>query len=110
MTAFNFAEKFRFPVILAPDEVIGHLRENMVIPEPGDLAVIDRKKPSGPPEDYKPFAADADGVAPLSAYGSEYIFHVSSSMHGPDGYSNNNPGQCGLAGRATAPEDRDAPG
>ncbi|MHB9097186.1 MAG: 2-oxoacid:acceptor oxidoreductase subunit alpha [Syntrophales bacterium] len=91
VTAFNFAEKFRIPVIFAPDEVIGHLRENVVIPEPGDLAVIERKKPSGPPEDYKPFAADADGVAPLSAYGSEYIFHVSSSMHGPDGYSNNNP-------------------
>ncbi len=30
-------------------------------------------------------------MAPLSTYGSEYIFHVSSSMHGPDGYSNNNP-------------------
>jgi len=91
VTAFNFAEKFRIPVVLAPDEVIGHLRENMVIPAPGDLAVIDRKKPIGSPEAYKPFVADADGVAPLSAYGSEYIFHVSSSMHGPDGYSNNNP-------------------
>ena len=91
VTAFNFSEKFRIPVILAPDEVIGHLRENVVIPAPGDLEVIDRKKPSGPPEVYKPFAADADGVAPLSAYGSDYIFHVSSSMHGPDGYSNNNP-------------------
>lgn len=91
VTAFNFAEKFRVPVILAPDEVIGHLRENVRIPAPGELEVIDRKKPSGPPEKYKPFAADADGVAPLAAYGSDYIFHVSSSMHGPDGYSNNNP-------------------
>jgi 2-oxoglutarate ferredoxin oxidoreductase subunit alpha len=91
VTAFNFSEKYRIPVILAPDEVVGHLRENMVIPAPGDLEVIDRKKPTGPPEKYKPFTADADGVAPLSSYGSDYIFHVSSSMHGPDGYSNNNP-------------------
>jgi 2-oxoglutarate ferredoxin oxidoreductase subunit alpha len=53
--------------------------------------VVERKKPTGPPEKYKPFTADADGVAPLSAYGSDYIFHVSSSMHGPDGYSNNDP-------------------
>ena len=89
--AFNFAEKYRIPVILAPNEVVGHLRENVIVPEPGDLEVIDRKKPAGVPENYKPFAADADGVAPLAAYGSRYVFHVSSSMHGPDGYSNNNP-------------------
>ena len=89
--AFNFAEKYRVPVILAPDEVVGHLRENVIVPEPGDIEVIDRKKPAGVPENYKPFAADADGVAPLAAYGSRYVFHVSSSMHGPDGYSNNNP-------------------
>ena len=89
--AFNFAEKYRVPVILAPDEVVGHLRENVIVPEPGDIEVIDRKKPAGVPENYRPFAADADGVAPLAAYGSRYVFHVSSSMHGPDGYSNNNP-------------------
>jgi 2-oxoglutarate ferredoxin oxidoreductase subunit alpha len=89
--AFNFAEKYRTPVILAPDEVVGHLRENVIVPEPGDLEVINRKKPAGVPEMYKPFAADADGVAPLAAYGGRYVFHVSSSMHGPEGYSNNSP-------------------
>jgi 2-oxoglutarate ferredoxin oxidoreductase subunit alpha len=89
--AFNFAEKYRVPVILAADEVVGHLRENVVVPEPGDFDVIDRKRPAGVAGDYKPFAADADGVAPLAAYGDKYVFHVSSSMHGPDGYSNNSP-------------------
>lgn len=89
--AFNFAEKYRVPVILALDEVVGHLRENVVVPAPGDFAVIDRKKPAGVPEEYKPFAADGDGVAPLAAYGGRYVFHVSSSMHGPEGYSNNSP-------------------
>jgi 2-oxoglutarate ferredoxin oxidoreductase subunit alpha len=89
--AFNFAEKFRVPVILAPDEIVGHMRESFTVPEPGELEVVDRKKPTCPPEEYLPFVADADGVAPLAAFGSEYVFHVSSSMHGPDGYSNNNP-------------------
>jgi 2-oxoglutarate ferredoxin oxidoreductase subunit alpha len=91
VTAFNFAEKFRVPVIVAPDEIVAHMREAFSVPDPGEVEVIDRKKPSGSPKDYKPFAADADGVAPLAAYGSDYIFHVSSSMHGPDGYSNNDP-------------------
>ncbi len=89
--AFNFAEKFRVPVILLPDEVIGHMRENMAVPAPGELEVVDRKAPRGNPADYLPFAADSDGVAPLAAYGGDYVFHVSSSMHGPDGYSNNSP-------------------
>jgi 2-oxoglutarate/2-oxoacid ferredoxin oxidoreductase subunit alpha len=91
VTAFNFAEKFRVPVIIAPDEIVAHMRETFLVPGPGEVEVIDRKRPAGSKDQYRPFVADADGVAPLAAYGSDYVFHVSSSMHGPDGYSNNNP-------------------
>jgi 2-oxoglutarate ferredoxin oxidoreductase subunit alpha len=91
VTAFNFAEKFRVPVILAPDEIVAHMRENFLVPEPGELEVIERKRPSGPVDQYKPFAAEDDGIAPLAAYGSDYVFHVTSSMHGTDGYGNNDP-------------------
>jgi len=89
--AFNLAERFRVPVILAPDEIVAHMRENYAYPLFGELPVIDRKRPTGPPGEYLPFAADEDLIAPLAAYGSEYVFHVSSSMHGKDGYSNNSP-------------------
>lgn len=91
VTAFNFAEKFRVPVIFAADEVVGHMRENVLLPAPGELEIIERKKPVGPPENYLPFQPDEDGIAPLASYGSDYVFHVSSSMHGPNGYSNNDP-------------------
>ena len=33
--AFNIAETYRTPVILLFDEVVGHLREKLVVPEPG---------------------------------------------------------------------------
>lgn len=89
--AFNFSEKYRTPVILVSDEVVAHMRESFRAPEAGELMVIDRKTPSVPPHVYKPFQADEDGVAPLASYGSPYVFHVSSSMHGPDGFSNNDP-------------------
>jgi 2-oxoglutarate ferredoxin oxidoreductase subunit alpha len=89
--AFNFAERFRVPVILMPDEIVGHTREGVVLPAPGELPVVDRKKPAGDPASYLPFAADEDGIAPLASYGSDYVFHVTSSMHGKDGYSNNDP-------------------
>lgn len=85
------SERFRIPVVLAPDEIVGHMRENIIIPLPGELAVVDRMKPTVTPEDYKPFNFDIDTATPLATYGSEYIFHISSSMHGPDGFSNNDP-------------------
>jgi len=90
--AFNLSEKYRVPVILATDEVVAHARQNFVMPPPGEIPVIDRKSPTVSPEEYRPFDAEEDGIAPLAAYGSEYVFHVSSSMHGPDGYADNNPG------------------
>lgn len=90
--AFNFAERFRVPVVLMPDEIVGHMRESVAVPQPGELEVIDRVRPTVAPAQYQPFAAAADGIAPLAPYGSEYIVHVTSSMHGPDGYSNNDPG------------------
>ena len=34
--AFNLAEKYRTPVILLTDEIIGHMREKVEVPEPGD--------------------------------------------------------------------------
>lgn len=89
--AFNMAEKYRTPVILAADEIVGHMRENFVIPQPGELAVVDRSQPSVKPWEYKPFDFDSAEVAPLATYGSDYVFHITSSMHGPDGYSNNDP-------------------
>lgn len=91
VTAFNFAEKYRVPVVIGADEIVAHMRENFTVPAPGEVEVIERKKATGPPENYLPFAPEEDGIAPLAAYGSPYIFHLTSSMHGPDGYSNNDP-------------------
>lgn len=89
--AFNFAEKYRVPVILAMDEMVGHMRENFIAPKPGELEIINRSKPTCPPEKYKPFEAGEDGIAPLASLGSEYVFHVTSSMYGTDGRANSTP-------------------
>ena len=89
--AFNLAERFRTPVVLLADEIVGHMRENVLLPLPGEIAVVERAAPQGDPSSYLPFAAAEDGVAPLASYGDEYVFHVTSSMHGADGISNNAP-------------------
>jgi len=89
--AINFAEKFRMPVILLLDEVVGHMRETVVLPEPGELELLDRKRPSVPPREYKPYQADADGIPAMADFGSGYRWHVTGLVHdgsgGPTGKS-----------------------
>ncbi len=83
--AFNLAEKFRTPVIILYDEIVGHMREPVEIPEPGEIEVIDRVKPTCPPEEYRPYDERYE-VPPLAAYGEGYRFHVTGLTHGTDGF------------------------
>ena len=46
---FNMAETYRTPVILLFDEVVGHMRERLDMPEPGELPVVERLRTSVKP-------------------------------------------------------------
>lgn len=78
--AFNFAELYRTPVIFLSDEIVGHLREQVIIYDPDEIEIVDRKKPTCAPADYTPFDYSG-GIAPLASYGSEYVFKINGSMH-----------------------------
>lgn len=80
VTAFNYAETYRTPVIFLSDEIIGHLREQVVIRDAKELAVVERKAPTCDPADYKPYD-HSNGLAPLASFGSKYVFKVNGSMH-----------------------------
>ena len=41
--AFNLSEKYRTPVIFLMDEIVGHMREGVVLPNPNDLIINQRK-------------------------------------------------------------------
>jgi 2-oxoglutarate ferredoxin oxidoreductase subunit alpha len=82
--AFNLAERFRTPVIVIYDEVVGHTRENVVLPE--QVEVVDRVKREVAPEDFWPKRAAADGVPPLPAFGDGYRFHVTGLVHDERGF------------------------
>jgi len=83
--AFNFSEKYRTPVILLLDEVIAHMREKVEIPAPEDVEVINRKKPTVPPEEYLPFKPDEDGVPPMANFGEGYRYHITGLVHSEKG-------------------------
>ncbi len=84
--AFNLAEKFRTPVTVMPDEIVGHMRERVVFPEPGELEVVNRTAPSVPPGEYRPYDTRFGDVPPLAAFGSGYRFHVTGLNKAEDGF------------------------
>lgn len=84
--AFNLSEKYRTPVLVMPDEIVAHMRERVVFPEPGEIAIEPRRTPTLPPEQYKPYDTSFGDVPPLAAFGSGYKFHVTSLNKGQDGF------------------------
>ncbi|WP_371367177.1 2-oxoglutarate oxidoreductase subunit KorA [Sporomusa rhizae] len=84
--AFNLAEKYRTPVVLLLDEIIGHMREKIEVPDTESLTIVNRKKPALPPGEFLPYKPDADGVPPMPAYGDGYRFHVTGLAHDYTGF------------------------
>ncbi|MDI6753662.1 MAG: 2-oxoacid:acceptor oxidoreductase subunit alpha [Thermodesulfobacteriota bacterium] len=84
--AFNYSEKYRTPVIFLMDEVVAHMREKVVLPEPNEVTVIDRVKPSVPPEWYLPYEDTSFGVPPMGIFGEGYRYHVTGLVHDIRGF------------------------
>jgi 2-oxoglutarate ferredoxin oxidoreductase subunit alpha len=83
--AVNLAERFRVPVIVLSDASVGHMREKILVPE--TVEVVNRKRPTVPPEKYHSYDTDEpDGVPPLADLGSEYLSHITSFMHYKNGF------------------------
>ncbi len=90
--AFNMAETYRTPVILLFDESAGHMREKLVIPEAGELDVVNRLRTSlGRDVDYHPYLPREDGRLPMSDFGGEHKFNVTGLFHDMWGFPSNNP-------------------
>jgi len=83
---FNLAEEFRVPVFLLADETVAHMWERVVIPEPDEIKIVNRKKPKVSPADYIPFKPEEDLVPPMACFGEGYRFHVTGLTHDERGY------------------------
>lgn len=81
--AFNFAEEFRIPVILLLDEVIGHLREKVVLPQ--GLTIVARKRPVVPPSKYIPYENNQSMIPAMANFGEGYRYHVTGLTHDEKG-------------------------
>lgn len=89
--AFDLTERFRIPVVLLLDEIIGHMEEPLVIPD--RVEVGRRPEPVARPENYRPYEPVETDVPPMAPYGSGYRFHITGLTHDPTGFPTGNPRQ-----------------
>jgi len=88
--AFNLAEKYRTPVIILMDEIIGHLREGIELPDPSTLEIINRKKPTEKPEEFLAYKVPkGEIVPPMPAFGDGYRFNITGLIHDESGFPTN---------------------
>jgi len=81
VSAFNLADRFRVPVFLMADEIVGHMRERIDVPE--DMERVERKPL---PKGVLPFHADPDGVPGFPEFGKGYGVHITGLTHDERGY------------------------
>ncbi len=79
--AFNLAEKYQVPVILATDHSLANRTENITIPSLRDTPIINRKTPTAEElQDYRRYRFTEDGVSPMSLPGMKGGQHVAEGL------------------------------
>lgn len=84
--AFNLAERYRAPVLLMMDEVVGHMTERVVIPTADALDIEPRRYTTKAPGTFKLFEPRGDLVPDMCRAGQGHHIHVTGLTHDERGY------------------------
>jgi 2-oxoglutarate ferredoxin oxidoreductase subunit alpha len=80
--AFNLADRYRVPVFLMADEIIGHMREKMTLPDTVPVIPVRVRTKKSP----LPFKAGRDGIPLFTPFGRGHHVHVTGLTHDERGY------------------------
>jgi 2-oxoglutarate ferredoxin oxidoreductase subunit alpha len=71
--AFNLSEIYRVPTFILADEIVGLMREKVVIPDESKMKRVSRKKPKVKPEEFVPYRVKSDiDVPAMACFGDGY--------------------------------------
>jgi len=89
--AFNTAERFRQPVIVLTDQVLGHMSERLVVKDYSDYEIVERElrefpDPIGHVHDF------SKDFVPMVIAGKGFHYNIDSLTHDEMGYPSNDPG------------------
>jgi 2-oxoglutarate ferredoxin oxidoreductase subunit alpha len=79
--AFDLADRYRVPVFLMADEIVGHMRERIRVPE--KVGMTPRRELE---KGVLPFQPDAELVPGFATFGKGYGVHVTGLTHDERGY------------------------
>lgn len=87
---FNLAERFRTPVIFLMDEIVGHMREGIDIPDPGTIELWERRV-AGNDGAYKYAYRVPEGkwVPGLKPFGQGERYNMTGLIHDYSGFPTN---------------------
>ncbi len=83
--AFNTAWRYRVPVIVLADQMIGQMIEKVSVPPHDEIELVEYEKPEIPPEEFLPFDLRYE-VPPFVAAGDGYRIHLTGLAHDERGY------------------------
>jgi len=89
----ELSEKYRIPVILLLDEVIGHMREKIDIEDIDKKATFKRATPQMPNEWFFPYERNSSSVPAFADFGEGYRYHITGLIHDVDGFPTSKPDQ-----------------
>ena len=94
--AFNLSEKYRTPVIFLMDEIIGHLREGIELPDPEDIHIDNRPTVEYPEPKRKPYHIRKGQMVPAMApFGRGQRYNITGLIHDESGFPTNSPEEAG---------------
>ena len=88
--AFNLSEKYRTPVIFLMDEIVGHMREGVELPNPSTL-IINHRKPSFHDGANKQcyFVPEGQLVPAMKPFGRGERYNITGLAHDESGFPTN---------------------
>lgn len=88
--AFNLSEKYRTPVLLMMDELVGHLREGMELPDKEDITIVDRPTVKYPDPKRLPYHMKKGQLVPeMAPFGMGQRYNITGLIHDESGFPTN---------------------
>ena len=92
--AFNLSERYRTPVIFLMDEMVGHLREGVELPEPASLRIENRPVDYSLSSDMAYHVPEGKFVPEMAPFGQGQRYNVTGLFHDDSGFPTGAPQTC----------------
>jgi 2-oxoglutarate ferredoxin oxidoreductase subunit alpha len=84
--AFQLTERFSTPVVVLLDELVGHMREKVVLKKSKNPNPVQRMFPKIPPEWYFPYKEHLDMVSHPAPFGQGFRYSITGLTHDKSGF------------------------